>query len=75
MSQTLQSVLCITANKYLVQVLVVLLHVRFSVVGPLLAAFFFPSIGCTVVLPDYSYKFHTISVSHGAVHPYIFDQV
>ena len=40
-SQTLQSVLCITTNKYLVRVL---LHARFSVVGPipfLLAAFFF----------------------------------
>ena len=34
MSQTLQSVLCITTNKYLVHVLVVLLHARFSVVGP-----------------------------------------
>ena len=34
-SQTLQSVLCITANKYLVCVLVVLLHARFSVVGPI----------------------------------------
>ena len=58
MSQTLQSVLCITNNKYLVRVLVVLLHARFSVVGPipfLLAAFFFsvhPSIGSTTVLPD-----------------------
>ena len=44
MSQTLQSVLCITTNKYLVRVLVVLLHARFSVVGPipfLLAAIFF----------------------------------
>ena len=44
MSQTLQSVLCITTNKYLVHVLVVLLHARFSVVGPipfLLAAIFF----------------------------------
>ena len=43
-SQTLQSVLCITTNKYLVRVLVVLLHARFSVVGPipfLLAAIFF----------------------------------
>ena len=42
-SQTLQSVLCITTNKYLVRVLVVLLHARFSVVGPipfLLAAIF-----------------------------------
>ena len=55
MSQTLQSVLCITTNKYL---LVVLLHARFSVVGPipfLLAAFFFPGhpyIGSTTVLLD-----------------------
>ena len=58
MSQTLQSVLCITINKYLVRVLVVLLHARFSVVGPipfLLAAIFFPGhpyIGSTTVLPD-----------------------
>ena len=58
MSQTLQSVLCITTNKYLVRVLVVLLHARFSVVGPipfLLAAIFFPGhpyIGSTTVLPD-----------------------
>ena len=58
MSQTLQSVLCITTNKYLVRVLVVLLHARFSVVGPtpfLLAAIFFsvhPYIGSTTVLPD-----------------------
>ena len=57
-SQTLQSVLCITTNKYLVHVLVVLLHARFSVVGPipfLLAAIFFPVhpyIGSTTVLPD-----------------------
>ena len=57
MSQTLQSVLCITTNKYLVHVLVVLLHARFSVVGPipfLLAAIFFsvhPYIGSTTVLP------------------------
>ena len=54
----LQSVLCITTNKYLVHVLVVLLHARFSVVGPipfLLAAIFFsvhPYIGSTTVLPD-----------------------
>ena len=44
-SQTLQSVLCITTNKYLVRVLVVLLHARFSVFGPmpfLLAAIFSP---------------------------------
>ena len=60
MSQTLQSVLCITTNKYLVHVLVVLLHARFSVVGPipfLLAAIFFsvhPYIGSTTVLPDVS---------------------
>ena len=58
MSQTLQSVLCITTNIYLVHVLVVLLHARFSVVGPipfLLAAIFFPVhpyIGSTTVLPD-----------------------
>ena len=45
-------------HKYLVRVLVVLFHVRFSVVGPipfLLAAFFFPGdpyIGSTTVLPD-----------------------
>ena len=41
--ETLQSVLFITTNKYLVRVLVVLLHVHFSVVGPipfLLAAIF-----------------------------------
>ena len=44
-SQTLHSVLCITTDKYFMCVLVVLLHARFSVVGPipfLLAAFFFP---------------------------------
>ena len=58
MSQTLQSVLCITTNKYLVRVLVVLLHACFSVVNPipfLLAAIFFPGhpyIGSTTVLPD-----------------------
>ena len=58
MSQTLQSVLCITTNKYLVRVLVVLLHARFSVVSPipfLLAAIFspvHPYIGSTTVLPD-----------------------
>ena len=58
MSQTLQSVLCITINKYLVRVLIVLLHACFSVVGPipfLLAAIFFPGhpyIGSTTVLPD-----------------------
>ena len=34
-SQTLQSVLCINTNKYLVRVLVVLLHACFSVVGPI----------------------------------------
>ena len=54
----LQSVLCITTDKYLVCVLVVLLHARFSVVSPipfLLAAIFFPGhpyIGSTTVLPD-----------------------
>ena len=58
MSQTLQSVLCITTNKYLVHVLVVLLLACFSVVGPipfLLAAIFWgghPYIGSTTVLPD-----------------------
>ena len=58
MSQTLQSVLCITTNMYLVRVLVVLLHACFSVVSPipfLLAAIFFsghPYIGSTTVLPD-----------------------
>ena len=62
MSQTLQSVLCITTNKYLVRVLVVLLHACFSVVSPipfLLAAIFFsghPYIGSTTVLPDTSNK-------------------
>ena len=61
MSQTLQSVLCITTNKYLVRVLVVLLHACFSVVSPipfLLAAIFFPGhpyIGSTTVLPDFMY--------------------
>ena len=61
MSQTLQSVLCITTNKYLVRVLVVLLHACFSVVSPipfLLAAIFFPGhpyIGSTTVLPDIMY--------------------
>ena len=47
----LQSVLCITTNKYLV----VLLHARFSVVGPipfLLAAIFPQVIGSTTVLPN-----------------------
>ena len=45
-------------NKYLVRVLVVLLHARFGVVGPipfLLAAIFFPGhpyIGSTTILPD-----------------------
>ena len=45
-------------HKYLARVLVVLLHVRFSVVGPipfLLATIFFsghPYIGSTTVLPD-----------------------
>ena len=58
-SQTLQSVLCITTNKYLVHVLVVVLHDCFSVVSPipfLLAAIFFPGypyIGSTTVLPNY----------------------
>ena len=45
-------------NKYLVRVLVVLLHACFSIVCPipfLLATFFgggHPYIGCTTVLPD-----------------------
>ena len=67
----LQSVLCITTNKYLVRVLVVLLHVRFSVVGPipfLLAAIFFsvhPYIGSTTVLPDYTLCLcHASACSH-----------
>ena len=54
----LQSVLCITNNKYLVHVLVVLLQARVGVVGPihfLLAAIFFsghPYIGSMVrVIP------------------------
>ena len=45
-SQMLQSVLCITTDKYLVRVLAVLLHARFSVVSPipfLLAAIFLGS--------------------------------
>ena len=52
-SQTLQSVLCITTNKYLA----VLLHVRFSVVGPipfLLAAFFSLS-GLSLYITTYTY--------------------
>ena len=54
----LGSVLCITTNKHLVHAVVVLLHARFSIVGPipfLLAAIFFsghPYIGSTTVLPD-----------------------
>ena len=54
-------------HKYLVHVLVVLLHACFSVVGPipfLLAAIFFsvhPYIGSTTVLPDYSQHSHLIS--------------
>ena len=76
MSQTLQSVLCIATNKYLVHVLVVLLHARFSVVGPipfLLAAIFFsvhPYIGSTTVLPDNNYYFSSEQVvlfSHSGV--------
>ena len=68
MSQTLQSVLCITTNKYLVHVLVVLLHACFSVVGPipfLLAAIFFsvhPYIGSTTVLPDTDQSFLPIQI-------------
>ena len=44
LAKPLQSVLCITTDKYLVHVLVVLLHDCFSVVSPipfLLAAIFF----------------------------------
>ena len=77
MSQTLQSVLCITTNKYLVRVLVVLLHGRFSVVGPipfLLAAIFFPVhpyIGSTTVLPDItprpSLQSYTMHAGRGGV--------
>ena len=60
-SQTLQSVLCITTNKYLVCVLVVLLHARISVVSPIPFLFgrhFFPGHpyrGSTTVLPDTVY--------------------
>ena len=75
MSQTLQSVLCITTDKYLVRVLVVLLHARFSIVGPipfLLAAIFFPVhpyIGSTTVLPDSCFCCFSILVSvHCCVH-------
>ena len=66
MSQTLQSVLCVTTNKYLVRVLVVLLHACFSVVSPipfLLAAIFFsghPYIGSTTVLLDNNYYEHLL---------------
>ena len=69
MSQTLQSVLCITTNKYLVCVLVVLLHACFSVVSPipfLLAAIFFPGhpyIGSTTVLPDICFNFGTLTLN------------
>ena len=48
-SQMLLSVLCITTNKYLLCVLVVLLHARFSVISPIpfvLATFFFPGHPC-----------------------------
>ena len=67
MSQTLQSVLCITTNKYLVRVLVVLLQACFSVVSPirfLLAAIFFsghPYIGSTTVLPHRVHAFRAFS--------------
>ena len=80
MSQTLQSVLCITTNKYLVRVLVVLLHACFSVVGPipfLLAAIFFPGhpyIGSTTVLPDTTVTSNhavcTITVQHALCNSY-----
>ena len=54
----LQSVLCITTDKFLVRVLVVLLHARFSILGPipfLLAEKIFSGhryIGSTTVLSD-----------------------
>ena len=69
-SQTLLCVLCITTNKYLVRVLVVLLHACFSVVRPipfLLAAIFFPAhpyIGCTTVLPNTLAHTHTHTLTH-----------
>ena len=60
------SVLCITTNKYLVRVLVVLLHAHFCVVSPipfLLAGIFSPGhpyIGSTTVLPNYCcFSIHT----------------
>ena len=75
----LQSVLYITTNKYLVRVLVVLLHARFSIVGPipfLLAAIFFPGhpyiIGSTTVLPDYSHT-HKNSACAAHRHPVTLD--
>ena len=66
----LQSVLCITIYKCLVRVLVVLLHARFSIVGPipfLLAAIFFPGnpyIGSTTILPDIDLKWHLRERKH-----------
>ena len=55
-----RSVLCITTDEYFVRVLVMLLHARFSVVGPSytfsIGRFFFsghPYIGSTTVLPDF----------------------
>ena len=78
MSQTLQSVLCITTNKYLVRVLVVLLHACFSVVSPipfLLAAIFFPGhpyIGSTTVLPD---NLHTFDVTRTLDSPHTYSKI
>ena len=59
-------------HNYLVRVLVVLLHARFSVVSPipfLLAAIFFsghPYIGSTTVLPD-STSLTVLSCTHKAI--------
>ena len=62
-------------HKYLVPVLVVLLHARFSVVGPipfLLAAIFFPGhpyIGSTTVFPDICFvSFGNCSSSSSFLH-------
>ena len=66
----LQSVLCIATDKYLMHVLVVLLHARFSVVSPipfLLAAFFssgHPYIGSTTILPDIHVHKHICTHTH-----------
>ena len=66
--------LCITTNKYLVRVLVVLLHARFSVVGPipfLLAAIFppgHPYIGSTTILPDIKDMEDLVQMVHSFTH-------